>query len=307
MRIKPPASHDGCPSCLYRVIALLALTNVVHGGLAQAQPGTLKFPPIPPKQTFINDYVNVIDAEAANEIGHLQRWAFEKFDTPVMVVTIPSMGRYVNRKHSIELFARKWFNHWEIGKRDDSGKTINRGILLLVSIGDRKARIELGAEWGRRWDRHCQVIMDQAIIPAFKQRDYSKGIREGVASMQTMIESGPDAVPPGNFADDLAAALSSKPLPFNPLPLWGILAMTLVGIGSIVVSFSLTGDSRQTLLTVGVFVLAAALFFWFVLALLWMVFGSDSDGDNTFGSGGFSGGGFGSGGFSGGGGASGSW
>lgn len=53
---------------------------------------------------------------------------------------------------SVEQYARQLFDHWGPGFKDR-----NYGILLLVSVGDRKARIELGAGWGgEAADRRCR-------------------------------------------------------------------------------------------------------------------------------------------------------
>ena len=59
-------------------------------------------------------------------------------------------------------------------------------MLLLVSSGDRKARIELGADWGHEYDRDAQRVMDTLIIPNFKKQNFSGGILEGVRGLDAM-------------------------------------------------------------------------------------------------------------------------
>ena len=79
--------------------------------------------------------------------------------TPISVVTIDRMSDHVNKSLRIETFAHFLFDQWEIGNVDLDcldPKDANKGVLLLVSEGDRKARIQLGAGWGREMDRHCQ-------------------------------------------------------------------------------------------------------------------------------------------------------
>ncbi len=99
------------------------------------------------------------------------------------MVTIPSLANY-NRLDSpitIEYYAYELFNEWGIGS-----ERRNFGMLLLVSLGDRKARIELGASWGVTYNVDAQKVMNTMIIPAFKQSDYSAGILAGVTGMDSM-------------------------------------------------------------------------------------------------------------------------
>ncbi len=90
----------------------------------------------------------------------------------------------------IERFAADLFDHWGIGFPD-----YNYGILLLIAKEDRKARIELGADWSREHDQVCQRIMDEIIIPRFKRGDFSGGIRQGVESLDNLARGQSVAFP----------------------------------------------------------------------------------------------------------------
>ncbi len=276
----------------------------------------LQLPPVPPAETFLNDYTGIILGRYQADIAQAQQKAFEEHDTPIIVVAIGLQAQYGGAAMSIEQFAQSWFNHWQIGKIGADNELINRGILLLVSLGDRKARIELGAEWGHRWDAHCQQIMDRVIIPHFKDGNYSAGIARGVQSLYEMARLGPTANPTTISGPRTQFDLGKPPISGNPLPLWIVIGGCLLGIGLIVASFFVSDDQQRTVLTLGLFVLGIAIFFWFILVFLAIAprfiqrdddsfFGQIFDGGG--GGGGFSGGGFGGGGFSGGGGASGSW
>ena len=80
------------------------------------------------------------------------------------------------------------FDQWGIGHEKLGDTTWNTGILLLVSKGDRKARIELGAGWGREQDQLCRQIMDEYIVPKFKEGNFSGGIVLGVESLAKMAQ-----------------------------------------------------------------------------------------------------------------------
>lgn len=285
------------PAVWMAAAAIVAL--FASGGVA----AELDLPDIPEDKNFVQDYAELLDGETESRIGSLQKTAFQEHDTPIIVVTIGSMAEYGGAGYSIERFAAAWFNHWEISKRGESDEFINQGILLLISEGDRKARIELGADWGRAWDAHCARIMADRIVARFKQGEFGEGTLAGVEALAKMAELGPEAEPPGGLPAFLPDSLDEKPLATTPLPTWGIGLMLIGGVALIVLSFVFP-EHRKWLLIAGIGLIVAALVLWVVLAVLAVFLRGKGGG----GGGGFSsGGGFGGGGFSGGGGASGSW
>ena len=96
------------------------------------------------------------------------------------------MAEYGGEGLRIETFARLLFDQWQVGIAKLGDQNWNTGILVLVSVGDRKARIELGAGWGREKDQLCQQIMDERMVPRFKQGDFSGGITAGVEALEAM-------------------------------------------------------------------------------------------------------------------------
>lgn len=270
-----------------------------------------EIPPPPANNAFVSDFAALITPEVHQRITDAQQIAFEKYNTPIIVVTIPRMSDYGAEGVSIEDFARGWFNKWRIGTLDAKEQGANKGILLLVSSGDRKARIELGADWGRDWDGHCNQIMESEIIPKFKQGKFSEGIAIGVEKLSEMAAKGPaSSPPPADLIRRIDNKLKENPnvemaRSFNPYPTWVGILMMVAGAGCIVASFFFP-DQRKALLITGIVLLVAG--FSFILILIALAAFAKSRGGGSGGGsfGGYSGGGF-SGGFSGGGGASGSW
>jgi uncharacterized protein len=167
------------------------------------------------------------------------------------------------------------FDQWGIGLASLEGQEWNTGILLLISRDDRKARIELGGGWGRREDELCRQIMDNLIIPEFKQGRFSEGIVSGVEGL-----------------DKMARKLE---LPSRPRPWWHyLLIVGAIGLAIFTaVSLVRRGASGWAWLFWGVV-------FSIIGTILYQLLKDGGSG------GGYGGGSFG-GGSSGGGGASGSW
>jgi uncharacterized protein len=280
-------------------------------GLLLAATAFAAIPPVPSDHFFIQDYAGILPTETRDRIGHIQDRAFTSNDTPIVVVTVRTMADYGFAGSTIEQFATQWFNTWQIGKRAPDGTLINRGMLLIVSVGDRKARIELGADWAHDADAHAKGIMDNAIIPSFKQGNFPEGIHNGVAALAELAGVGPANVPKPSPTETVTQwvdqAAGSAQVTTSPLPKHIILIASALGALLIGLSFVFP-NQRKFLLGAGIVLILGAWLFWamlFVFALLTK--GGKGSRGGSSGGGFSSSGGFSSGGFSGGGGASGSW
>jgi uncharacterized protein len=257
------------------IVVLLGLVLTALPGRARAQQARIDLDP-PAEGEFILDKADLIDEADAESIRKISAALLKEKATPIIVVTIQSTANYVDMAMPIEPFAMMLFNQWGIGHAELNDQEWNTGILLLVSVGDRKARIELGAGWGREKDQQCTRIMDDLIIPEFKAGDYSAGILAGVQALDKMARD--------------------KPLPKPVRPWWhyALIAGGIVLAIFTVVSLIRRGSSGWAWL------------FWAVVlgiigAMLWNMLRNSGRGGGGFGGGSFGGG------FSGGGGATGSW
>ena len=147
----------------------------------------VRYPAKPGPRDFILDQARLLSADDAAAVKALCEEALTKKRAPIIVVTLPSLGDYGARGWPIDRYAMNLMSEWGIGWED-----WNYGMLLLVSQGDRKARIELGGSWARRKDDEARRVMSERILPKFRQGDYSKGILAGV---QGLHDVALDAVP----------------------------------------------------------------------------------------------------------------
>lgn len=243
------------------------------------EPGRIKLKR-PGERDFIVDLADLISSSNEQRIRDIATKLLNDKATPIIVVTIESMAEYGGAGMRIETFAHMLFDQWAVGQAKLNGQLWNTGILLVVSRDDRKARIELGAGWKHEQDSLAQQIMDEQIVPRFRQADFSGGIVAGVEAL-----------------DKMARGLE-LPRPATP---WWQPVLVAVAIGLViftVVSLIRRGASGWAWLLWGaVFSVIGYLLYSFLRSSM-----SSGGGDG----GGFSGGSFG-GGFSGGGGATGSW
>ncbi|MBC8514237.1 TPM domain-containing protein [bacterium] len=139
--------------------------------------------PTKPGEMPLYDGASLLDAASRTEMEWLISSLWDQEKVPLVVVTIPSLSTYEAIHLGVDGYATELFNHWEIGST-----AFNRGILLLVSKGDRRARIELGADWGSDHDTQSALIMDSTIIPRFKEGDYGGGLLGGVRGLIGMVK-----------------------------------------------------------------------------------------------------------------------
>ncbi len=150
-------------------------------GLFTTPAHAVTFPDKPPKTAFFVDEAELIKPEDASAINEIASKLLSEKRVPLFVVTVRSLSAHQAAGGGVERYARNLFDHWGIGWQDR-----NYGMLLLVAFGDRKARIELGADWSGQHDAAAQNVMDDLIVPQFKRGDFSLGILDGVRGMDAM-------------------------------------------------------------------------------------------------------------------------
>jgi uncharacterized protein len=130
---------------------------------------------------YINDYANVIKPSDEKAIQGLLQNLRKQTGVEAVVVTVESLAKYAPRQApgkegaAIEAFATALFNEWGIGKR-----AANNGILVLFAQRDRQVRVELGSGYNSYYDSVMQGVVDESMIPYFKDEEYSRGLYEGV-------------------------------------------------------------------------------------------------------------------------------
>ena len=244
----------------------------------------IRFPEKPGERAFISDEANLLSSATIETLRGKLSEVLREIAIPIVIASIGSQYDYGAGEMSIETYARRLYDEWGIGHQRVTvrGRGVgraedidwNKGILLLVAVDDRKARIELGAGFGREKDAICATIMSDHIVPLFKAGDYEGGILAGTRALSQMA-LGETITPP-------------------PRPWWHYAVMILAPILFVftIVSLCRRGTSGWA------WVFWAAVFSLLGGLLYELLHSSDGDG---FGGGSFGGG------FSGGGGATGSW
>lgn len=129
--------------------------------------------PAAPK-AYVNDYVGLLDSSTKQKLEQTLKTFEEETSTQVLVAIFPSL-----EGENLEDLSIRLAEKWKAGQKDK-----DNGVILLVFKDDRKLRIEVG--YGLEavlTDALSKSIIQNEIVPYFKQGDYSSGILSGVAAI----------------------------------------------------------------------------------------------------------------------------
>ena len=245
--------------------------------------------PNPPKA--VNDFANLLAPFQTQALEQKLDAYNDSTSSAIVIITVPDLQGY-----DIAQVSLKYLRDWGIGVK---GK--NNGVVILVSKADHKARIETGYGMeGVLPDILAKQIIDERMIPFFKNNDYYAGFNNAVDAIIQAAAGEYKADPNAEKKDNVSIG---KIIPLVIIFLVVVFLFSGKGGGGGGSYMSRKG-SRSFL---------GGALPWFLLG---NVLGGGSRGGGGFGGGGFGGGGggFGGGGFGGfgggsggGGGASGGW
>lgn len=233
---------------------------------------------------LVNDYTQTLSPDQINQLEQKLVAFDDSTSTQIAVVVIRSLEGY-----DVADYTQRLAESWGVG-----GEKNNNGVVLLVSLGDRKVTIQTGyGVEGALPDAIARRIIENEITPNFRSGDYFAGINQGTDAIISYTK--------GEYKNDTPKARkesSGSIVPFIIIFIVIILMAIKRGGG---------GGGSQVIGGRG----SASPFWWLLLGSQLGRgsgggFGGFSGGGGGFGGGGGGFGGFGGGSF-GGGGASGSW
>ena len=119
---------------------------------------------------FVNDTANILSSDTEKYIIDQNKKLEAKCGAQIVVVTVNNLeGR------SIEDYSTELFRDYGIGNKEK-----NNGVLLIVSVEDRRMRIEVGYGLeGKLNDAKTGRIQDNYIVPYLSDDKWDEGIRNG--------------------------------------------------------------------------------------------------------------------------------
>lgn len=171
----PSRDKGEAGACLLAMLLALVLAAVP----VLAEP---KFPQLTDRIVDLSDLLKPEDRAAIEtELKALE----EKSTDQLVVFTTPSLQGY-----AIEDFGYQLGRTWGIGQK---GK--DNGVILIVAPNERKVRIEVGRGLEPLLtDALTKLVIENAILPAFRRGDFAGGIRAGVRDIKDVLLGDAEAV-----------------------------------------------------------------------------------------------------------------
>ena len=260
---------------------------------------------VPPLAARVTDLTGTLSPSQRDTLER-ELQAFEsRKGSQIAVLIVPT-----TQPEEIEQYSIRVAEAWKLGR-----KRVEDGVLLLIAKDDRALRIEAGYGLeGVIPDAVANRVVDEIIVPFFKQGDFYGGIQAGVSRLMRLIDGEP--LPPPQARDtSWSGILDLLPVAFIAVMIGGGFLGALLGR---LTGAAVSGGIVGVVFWISIGSLIGALVAGIVVFLFTLAAGSSggrggSGGWHSGGFGGGSGGWSGGGGFSGGGGgfggggASGKW
>lgn len=155
---------------------------------------------IPPLKSRVTDLTHTLSTQESSQLEQ-QLAQFEASNgSQIALLIVPS-----TQPETIEQYAIRVVDAWKLGR-----KGVDDGVLLLVAKNDRALRIEVGYGLeGILPDAVAKRIIEETIVPAFRQDDFFGGLQAGVNQIIRVIQ-GESLPPPKKVSPGLNVILENS-------------------------------------------------------------------------------------------------
>ncbi len=145
-----------------------------------SSPNIFGAPPTYPSLTGrVVDQAGILTSVQKDQLSIVLEKHEQKTSNQVVVAIVRSL-----EGHDIAEYAVGLFRYWQLGQKDK-----NNGVLLLIAIDDREIDIEVGYGLeGTLTDAISHNIIQQKMVPFFKQGNYPAGVVAGVNSILLALD-----------------------------------------------------------------------------------------------------------------------
>ncbi|PPD20696.1 MAG: hypothetical protein CTY24_08935 [Methylobacter sp.] len=141
--------------------------------------------PVPALAARVTDLAGVFTAEQKSALEARLAALESQKGVQIAVLTV-----LTTQPEAIEQYSIKVAEQWKLGR-----KSVDDGILLLLAKDDRKTRIEVGYGLeGVIPDAVAKRIIEEIMIPFFRNGDYYGGINAGVEKLVGLVQG--ESLPP---------------------------------------------------------------------------------------------------------------
>lgn len=151
-------------------LTLILLVNILHANIKEY---------FPKLEGRVIDKAELLSNTTKNNLNTILYKHEQESSNQIVVVTLNSLNGY-----DISDFTYQLGRYWEIGQKDK-----NNGVILLISIEERKIRIDVGYGLeGSLTDKIAHEIIEYKLKPKFKINDFDSGVLEATNEIIKVIK-----------------------------------------------------------------------------------------------------------------------
>ncbi|MDD3007245.1 MAG: TPM domain-containing protein [Arcobacter sp.] len=159
------------------------------------------------------DEANLLSPLVKKDIDLILKEEEEKSSNQIVVVILNSLNGYTIEEYSYQLG-----RFWGIGQKDK-----NNGVLLVISMAERKIRIEVGYGLeGALTDKISHEIINYTIKPNFKANQYELGILKALNEIKAAIKG--EYVAKAKTGDDFNSVFNA----IIPLAFFALIFLSMI-------------------------------------------------------------------------------
>ncbi len=143
-------------------------------------------PALPEPKGWVNDFAGVLKPEEISKLDSIIQSLEKETTAEIAVVTVKTTQPLDPKSYVVALMEK-----WKVGKKDK-----DNGLIVLVSVDDRRVEVETGYGLeGTLPDSVVLRIIDNDLIPQFKQSKYGDGIIAAVQNYANIIRASASQAP----------------------------------------------------------------------------------------------------------------
>ncbi|HHX4056026.1 MAG: TPM domain-containing protein [Burkholderia contaminans] len=162
---------------MFRLAMAVVLAFFVLGGVCAHAAAV-----VPPLTSRVTDETGTLTSDQKTGIEQTLKEFEAKKGAQISVLVVPT-----TEPETIEQYSMRVVEQWKLGR-----KNVDDGALLIIAKNDRTLRIEVGYGLeGVLTDATSNRIINEAIVPRFRNGDFYGGITAGLDGMMRVISGEP--------------------------------------------------------------------------------------------------------------------
>lgn len=171
---------------------LLLFTLILSANLFAQTPYDVIDGKFKPEKKLVHDFGNMFDAAQRDQLERKLVAYNDSTSVQITVVTFQKLDGY-----PIELLANEIGEKWGVGQKDQ-----HNGIVIVLSNDDRKVTLRGGYGIQAKMPPTVEkLIIDQEMIPSFKQGDYYGGVDNATTAISRVLAGKYKAEPKKDKGD----------------------------------------------------------------------------------------------------------